>query len=93
MKGDALLKPEFLAKAEALAREEQMLTYTTLYIHLLDQFLWGLLQEKETKEGAEAILGILAQAYGIQPLKIEKKVSQEAMTETWQQMFLAVLQK
>ena len=67
MKGDALLKPEFLAKAEAL--------------------------EKETKDGAETILGILAQAYGIQPLKIEKKVSQESMTETWQQMFLAVLQK
>ena len=93
MKGDALLKPEFLAKAEALAREEQMLTYTTLYIHLLDQFLWGLLREKETKDGAETVLGILAQAYGIQPLKIEKKVSQESMTETWQQMFLAVLQK
>ena len=100
-KGDTLLKPEFLAKAEALAKEEKMLTYTSLYIHLLDQFLWGLLREKETKDGAEtilgilaeAILGILAQAYGIQPLKIEKKVSQEAMTETWQQMFLAVLQK
>ena len=92
-KGDALLKPEFLAKAEALAKEEKMLTYTSLYIHLLDQFLWGLLQEKETKDGAEAVLGILAQAYGIKPLKIEKKVSQEAMTEIWQQMFLAVLQK
>ena len=92
-KGDTLLKPEFLAKAEALAKEEKMLTYTSLYIHLLDQFLWGLLREKETKDGAETILGILAQAYGIQPLKIEKKVSQESMTETWQQMFLAVLQK
>ena len=92
-KGDTLLKPEFLAKTEALAKEEEMLTYTTLYIHLLDQFLWGLLQEKETKDGAEAILGILAQAYGIQALKIERKLSQETLMETWQQMFLAVLKK
>ena len=88
-----LMLHEALKAAETLAKEEQMLTYTSLYIHLLDQFLWGLLQEKETKDGAETVLGILAQAYGIQPLKIEKKVSQGSMMETWQQLFLAVLQK
>ena len=89
----ALRKPEFLAKAEALAKEEKMLVNTSLYIHLLDQFLWGLLQEEETKDGAGAILEILARAYDIQPLKIEKELSQETMMETWQQMLLTVLQK
>ena len=90
---DALLKPEFLTKAEALAKEDKMLTYTSLYVHLLDQYLWGLLQEKETKDSAEAILGILAKAYNIQPVKMEKELSQETMMEFWQEMFLTILQK
>ena len=90
---DALLKPEFLTKAEALAKEDKMLTYTSLYVHLLDQYLWGLLQEKETKDSAEAILGILAKDYDIPPAIMEKGLSQETMMEFWQEMFLTILQK
>ena len=89
----ALLKPEFLAKTEALAKEDKMLTYTSLYVHLLDQYLWGLLQEKETKDSAEAILDILAKDYDTQPAKMEKELSQETMMEFWQEMFLTILQK
>ena len=90
--GKLLLKPEFLAKAEALSKEDTMLTYTSLYVHLLDQFLWGLLREEETRKGAEMLLRSLAESYGREPVTIEKKVLLEALTETWQTLFLKILE-
>ena len=87
-----LLKPEYLAKAEALAKEDPMLTYTTLYIHLLDQFLWELIREEETKSAAETVLGILASRYRTDPVQINGPVSQESMTDAWQKLFLQILE-
>ena len=90
-KKQADLKPEFLAKAEALAKEETMLTYTSLYVHLLDQFLWGLLQEEETRKGAEAMLRLLAESYHVEPVETGGKISQESMMTAWQELFLRIL--
>ena len=86
-----LLKPEFLTRVEALAKEDTMVTYTSLYVHLLDQFLWGLLQEKETRKVAEELLRILAEAYGTVPVVIKEPLSPEAMMEAWQNLFLEIL--
>ena len=86
-----LLKPEFLARAEALAKEEAMVTYTSLYVHLLDQFLWGLLQEKETKKGAEMLLRVLAERYERKPVVIKEPLSPEVMMAAWQDLFLEIL--
>lgn len=86
-----LLKPEFLTKVEALAKEETMVTYTSLYVHLLDQFLWGLLQEEETKTAAETLLRILAEAYNSEPMAIKEPLSPEVMMEAWQNLFLDIL--
>ncbi|MBQ7418576.1 MAG: adenosylcobinamide amidohydrolase [Acidaminococcaceae bacterium] len=86
-----LLKPEFLANAEALAKEDAMLTYTSLYVHLLDQFLWGLLQKEETKKGAESMLRLLAEGYHCEPVEIKEKISPDALTAAWQQLFLKIL--
>lgn len=86
-----LLKPEFLAKLEALAKEETMVTYTSLYVHLLDQFLWGLLQEGETKNAAQTLLRILAETYGRNPVAIKEPLSPDTMMEAWQNLFLEIL--
>ena len=86
-----LLKPVFLAKAEALAKEDAMLTYTSLYVHLLDQFLWGLLKEEETKKGAESMLRLLAEGYHCEPVEIKEKISPDALTAAWQKLFLKIL--
>lgn len=90
-KAPMLLKPEFLTKVESLAKEDTMVTYTSLYVHLLDQFLWGLLQEKETRKVAEELLRILAEAYGTVPVVIKEPLSPEAMMEAWQNLFLEIL--
>ena len=86
-----LLKPEFLTKVEALAKEETMVTYTSLYVHLLDQFLWGLLQEEETKTAAETLLRVLAEAYNREMMAIKEPLSPEAMMAAWQNLFLDIL--
>ena len=89
----ALRKPEFLFKAENLAKEEKMLTYTSLYAHLLDQYLWGLLQEREARQGADMLLQLLAEAYGTEPLKAGKNISPETLMDAWQKLFLGILKK
>ena len=86
-----LLKPEFLTRVEALAKEETMVTYTSLYVHLLDQFLWGLLQEEETKTAAETLLRVLAEAYNREMMAIKEPLSPEAMMAAWQNLFLDIL--
>lgn len=58
-----LLKPVFLDRAEVLGKDDMMLSYTSLYIHLLDQHLWGLLKKEETLEAARNILGLIGSTY------------------------------
>ncbi len=90
-KKEALRKPEFLAKAEALAHEDNMLTYTSLYLHLLDQFLWGLLREDETRKAADSILKILSELYAVPLIQIQGAVSRDSVKEAWQELFLQIL--
>ena len=81
---------------ETLAKEDVMVTYTTLYIHLLDQYLWELLSEDETREAGEMLLRQLRSKYGV---KADKKgfqgqlVTVETMMEAWEELFLACLEQ
>lgn len=89
-----LLKPEFLERMEALARESGMVTWTSLYIHLLDQFLWGLLEEREVAEAAGNILKQLVGKYRVENLAWEfSAIDIPVMTEAWQTFFLAALEQ
>lgn len=53
-----------LAKIE---RESGLVTNVALYIHLLDEYNWGLLNIEETTDSCNDILKILAEKYGIEP--------------------------
>ena len=91
-----LLKPEFLERAESLAKEDVMVTYTTLYIHLLDQYLWELLGEEETQEGARMLLRQLRERYGLKEAvqeSLKTPVTVETMTGAWQELFLACMEQ
>lgn len=63
-------KPQYLLAAEKLAKEEEMVTYTSLIVHLLDQFQWGLLNENEIKQGVQKLLDILAAYYHVSKIEI-----------------------
>ena len=66
----AAIKPVFLAELDALAGSEDLVPYGILYIHLLDEYLWRLLSEQETRAAAESIVKLLADAAGAEPPEI-----------------------
>lgn len=41
---------------DTLLREKKMVTQTSLYAHLLDQYMWGLLEEDEVRNGIDSLL-------------------------------------
>lgn len=85
-----VLKPEFLEAAESLAVEPLMLTYTSLYIHLLDQFLWDLLDKNEVMEAAAQILATIAAEYNSEAVVLTE-VSVEAMMRSWSELFVDIV--
>ena len=86
----AVLKPDFLEAAEKLAQEPVMLTYTSLYIHLLDQFLWGLLDKDEVMNAAEKLLSDIAGEYYTESIALNE-VSVEAMMKAWSELFVNII--
>lgn len=86
--GDACerLKPEYLLAAEALAQERDMLCFTSLYAHLLDQEQWLLIDKEEMRRTGQALLDNLAAIYGVEKEKLTE-ASPEAMLDGWSRLF------
>lgn len=85
-----VLKPEFLETAESLAKEPLMLTATSLYVHLLDQFLWGLLGKDEVLVAAEKILADIAAGYDAES-RVLRSIAVESMMEAWSELFVNIV--
>ncbi len=49
---------------EHICQDSKIVTYTSLYAHLIDQYMWGLLKEEEVKESAVLLLNCMMQPYG-----------------------------
>ena len=60
-------KEKFLTVLRTLCTSSPLLTDGVLYVHLLDERLWELLEEKETRDAALRILRGLALSYGLSP--------------------------
>lgn len=54
--GNDLAKPEFVCLLEKLDKEPELVVLTSLYIHLLDQFDWDLINMEQTASEAKQIL-------------------------------------
>lgn len=87
-----VIKPEFLEVVQKLEHEGVMVTYTSLYIHLVDQYLWELLSGKEVLNGANCMLGILAAHYGVAVVTMEKVGLKEVMT-AFEDVMLEIIQR
>ena len=85
-----IFKPVFLENCEALGKEKPMLSFTSLYIHILDQFLWKLLDEEEVLLVGNNLLKEISLAYGVQEVNFTK-VSLASCMETWSILFLSIL--
>lgn len=87
-----ICKPEFLLKLETLSTSNVMVTETVLYIHLLDQMLWGLLSVEEVKASGERILKVLSDTYSIECVTV-KTTSLEGFLEAWKILVEHILEK
>ena len=89
---DLVIKPNFLEALDSLEKEEAMVTYCSLYIHLLDQYLWQLLSGQEIIKAGQQILDILAEKYQVQVVIIEKSAVAPFMAAV-EKLIIEILQK
>lgn len=82
----AVIKPEYLVAAEKLACEETMLTFTSLYIHLLDQCAWELISAQEMQQAGQFLLDILATQYNVEKIELRDDDNDD-MLEAWKILF------
>jgi hypothetical protein len=83
---NAEVKPVYLLAAENLAKDKMMLTYTSLYIHLLDQFLWQLVSAEEMQAAGQSLLDTIASYYNVESEQIPE-ASLEGMLASWKVLF------
>ena len=63
--GGCVRKPLFLEQLYALKNDDRLVSYGVLYIHLYDEYLWGLLRGEEIQPVAEHLLSMMADACGV----------------------------
>ena len=80
------IKPQYLLEAEKLAKENDMLCFTSLYIHLIDQYLWELIGEEEMIKTGQVIIHNLAERYSVDYPVIDKS-SLDGMLQAWKELF------
>lgn len=85
-----VVKPEYLLAAEKLAKEDIMLVYTSLYAHLLDQYLWELISDKEMQMAGQQLLKVLAEQYAVEAELIDEGTL-AAMLAAWQKQFNKII--
>ncbi len=68
--GRQIDKQRFFLDLPLIDRDQQLVTYTSLYVHLLDQFLWGLLSWAEIRKTGNELLSLVAGKFGASPVMI-----------------------
>lgn len=78
VKTTRFIKPRFLCVLHALAETPGVFALVVSYIHLYDEFLWGLLTEEETHMAGQAFLTEIAQRAHV-PLPAERQDGDDYM--------------
>ncbi|WP_418791896.1 adenosylcobinamide amidohydrolase [Phosphitispora sp. TUW77] len=65
-----VIKPQFLEYLSKIDTDGQLVAYTSLYVHLLDQFLWELLPGEEVMQTGSELIALVAGNFGIPPMPI-----------------------
>jgi len=77
-----VVKAKFLDCLYRFEQEDCFVTYTSLYIHLLDQQDWGLLSDDEVREAGKEIIDIMSKTYGLTALSITDTMDSLSIWET-----------
>lgn len=86
------IKPEYLLALEILSVESDMLIYTSLYVHILDQLLWNLLCPQESINAGNDILKLLSEKYNVSFMKINES-SISDFIKKWEILFNNIIYK
>lgn len=81
---------DFLQALGQWEREAQAVTYTSLYVHLLDQLQWGLLAPAEVRECGNDLLQTAGRKFGVAVPAIEEAAVQP-LVKAWEELILACL--
>ena len=92
VQGGSVLKPDYLVAAETLAKENEMLTYTSLFIHLLDQYFWELISAEEMQDAGQQLLKFLAEFYDTES-EIIIQAEPDYMLKSWKVLFNKIVDK
>ncbi|MHB8124710.1 MAG: adenosylcobinamide amidohydrolase [Desulfitobacteriaceae bacterium] len=60
-----ITQQQFLDCLHRIDRDQQLVTYTSLYIHLLDQLLWELLSGKAVIQAGNALMALVADTFDL----------------------------
>ena len=86
-KGGMAIKPEFLSKLTQIAKKDSIVTITSLYVHLLDQFLWQLLREEETVVEANYLLAQMAAELQVEAVQVTNATVAE-FNNAWENLVI-----
>ncbi len=75
-------KAKYLVVAKRLAKDKIMLTYTALYVHLIDEFGWNLIDEAELQTAGQDLLDMLAKHYAVESVRIDEP-SVKKLLDSW----------
>ncbi|MDD4320091.1 MAG: adenosylcobinamide amidohydrolase [Acidaminococcaceae bacterium] len=88
--GGTAIKPEFTIKLAQIVQIDIIVTVTSLYVHLMDQFLWGLLSEKEIIFEANYLLEQIAGELQVEPIKIMSATIEE-FNNAWENIIIKAI--
>lgn len=85
-------KEEFRGYFLEIDNNSQLVTYTSLYVHLLDQLSWELLAEDVVRQAGQQLLSLAAQNFLVQaPIIAESKI--DFFLQAWVKFLIRVVQK
>lgn len=89
---EMITKDKFLQQLHGVSTNGYLVTQTSLYVHLLDQYEWGLLSAEEVTEAGNELIQLVAGRYQLEPGKIQES-SLTGFTEAWKKLLLACMHK
>lgn len=90
--GKSLLENQFYERVDRVDKDSVLVTYSSLYIHLLDQYNWQLLSLEEVSETAKEILFVVAKKFDLHSPDLQLKDCNDLIL-AWVHLLINLLKK
>lgn len=86
----AVIKPKFLDALHQIDSDNYLVTYTALYVHLLDELQWELLSGVEVRQAGNELLTAAAAKFGVEAPVIAA-TGAEACLRAWKSLIVIIV--